>query len=287
MIATEIEYEAPRSVADAIRALGSAAETKVIAGGHSLLPLMKLGLARPTKLVDIGKIEELTRIDSDPTGITIGARVTHETLAQDPLVAERLTALADAAGEVGDMQVRGRGTIGGSLAHADPAADEPAVVLAFDATITAAGRSGTRSIPAREFFTGPLETALRPDEILVGVTFPIPAGRSGSAYVKFPHPASRFAVVGVAALVTLRSDGAIAAAQIAVTGAADHPYRATATERALAGVVPKSDAIAAAAARAAEGATMLSDLVAETDYRAHLVTVYARRAIELAARRAA
>lgn len=286
MIAAEFNYESPRSLQDAVRELAKSPDAKVLAGGHSLLPLLKLGLAHPTTLVDIGRVPELVGLRSGADGVTVGALTTHQALADDKTVRRAFTALAEAASEVGDLQVRGRGTIGGSLAHADPGADEPAAVLAFDATIRAVGAKGERRIAARDFFVGPLETVLRPDEILVEVLLPALPERSGSAYLKFPNPASRFAVVGVAAAVSLSKDGRIARAALGVTGAAEAPYRATAAEKALVGSTGDADAVAAASGHAAAGARILSDLAASTMFRAHLVTVFARRAIQRAIERA-
>ena len=286
MITHPFTYETPTSIEDAVTALGRSRDAKVIAGGHSLVPLMKLGLAEPGLIVDIGRIAGLREIRSENGAVTIGALATHRAIAENAQVASRLTALAEAAAAVGDLQVRSRGTIGGSLAHADPAADEPAPTLAFDATIRVVGPKGRRDIPAREFFKGTFETALAANEIVVEVRFAAPAGRVGSAYAKFPHPASRFAIVGVAAVVAITGDGTIERAAIGVTGAAAGPFRATAAERALAGTRGDADAIAAAAEKAAEGVTTLSDLTASSEFRQHLVGVYARRALERALERA-
>ena len=281
MINAPFDYQAPRTLDEAIALLAKSRDAKVLAGGHSLLPLMKLGLAQPTTLVDIGRIAALRGITVNGE-IAIGALATHQAVADHPSVRERLAALAEAAAAVGDLQVRGRGTIGGSLAHADPAADEPAAVLAFDATIRAVGPAGERSIKARDFFTGTLETALRAGEILTEVRFPVPPPRTGSAYAKFPHPASRFAVVGVAAVVTLGKDGKVERAVIGVTGAAAKPFRASAAEKALAGSKGDAAAIEAAAGKAAEGVKALSDLVASAEFRRHLIAVYTKRALERA-----
>lgn len=281
MISAPFDYQAPRTLEEAIALLAKSRDAKVLAGGHSLLPLMKLGLAQPTTLVDIGRIAALRGIKVDGE-IAIGALATHQAVADHPRVRERLAALAEAAAAVGDLQVRGRGTIGGSLAHADPAADEPAAVLAFDATLRAVGPQGERLIPARDFFTGTFETALRAGEILAEVRFPAPPARTGSAYAKFPHPASRFAVVGVAAVVTLGKDGTVERAAIGVTGAAAAPFRAAAAEKALVGTKGDAAAIALAAAKAAEGVKALADLVASSEFRRHLLAVYAKRALERA-----
>jgi carbon-monoxide dehydrogenase medium subunit len=286
MITHPFAYEAPTTIDDAVKALGRSREAKVIAGGHSLLPLMKIGLAEPDLIVDLRRIAGLREIKSENGGVVVGALATHRSIAENAAIARTLTALAEAAAAVGDLQVRSRGTIGGSLAHADSAADEPAPTLAFDATIRVIGPKGRRDIPVSEFFKGTFETALGPSEIVVEIRFPAPAGRSGSAYAKFAHPASGFAIVGIAAVVAIKSDGTIERAAIGVTGAAARPFRATAAERALAGTRGDASAIAAAAAKASDGVTALSDLTASSEFRQHLVAVYARRALERAMERA-
>jgi carbon-monoxide dehydrogenase medium subunit len=287
MITHPFTYQAPTTIEEAVKQLGRSGDAKVIAGGHSLLPLMKLGLAQPEMLVDLRRIPSLREIKTEGDGtIVIGALATHREISHNETVRTKLAALADAAGEVGDLQVRARGTIGGSLAHADSAADEPAPTLAYDATIRAIGPKGRRDIAARDFFKGTFETALEANEILAEVRFAAPAGRTGGAYAKFAHPASGFAVAGVAAVVTIKSDGSIERAAIGVAGAAAAAYRATAAEKALTGSRGDAKAIADAAAKAADGITALSDLAASAEYRRHLVTVYAKRAIEQAIQRA-
>jgi carbon-monoxide dehydrogenase medium subunit len=286
MITQTFTFDRPATIEEAVTSLGRSPEAKVIAGGHSLIPLMKLGLAEPSQLVDLGRIRQLREIKGEGGAIVVGALATHRSIADHAAINKTLAALAEAAGAVGDLQVRSRGTIGGSLAHADPAADEPAPTLAFDATIRVIGPKGRREIQAREFFKGPFETALAANEIVTDVRFPSPAGHSGSAYVKFPHPASRFAIVGVAAVVSLKGDGTVERAAIGVTGASAAPFRASAAERALVGSRGDASAIVTAAAKAAEGTTGLADLVASAEFRQHLVTVYARRALELAIERA-
>ena len=287
MITHPFTYQAPTTIEEAVKQLGQSDEAKVIAGGHSLLPLMKLGLAQPETLIDLRRIPSLREIRTEADGtIVVGALATHRDIAHDETVRAKLAALADAADEVGDLQVRARGTIGGSLAHADPAADEPAPTLAFDATIRAIGPKGRRDIKARDYFKGTFETALAADEILAEIRFPAPAARSGSAYAKFAHPASGFAITGVAAVVTVASGGGIDRVAIGVSGVAAAAYRATEAEKALTGTKGDATAIAGAAAKAANGITALSDLAASADYRKHLVTVYAKRAIERALRRA-
>jgi carbon-monoxide dehydrogenase medium subunit len=282
MITQTFTFESPTSIEDAVASLGRSPQAKVIAGGHSLIPLIKLGLAEPKQLIDLRRIRQLRDIRSEDGGIVVGALATHRSIADHAAVGKTLTALAEAAAAVGDLQVRSRGTIGGSLAHADPAADEPAPTLAFDATIRVIGPKGRRDIPAREFFKGPFETALAPNEIVIEVRFPAPAGRSGSAYAKFAHPASGFAIVGVAAVATVKSDGSVERAAIAVTGAGPSPFRSTAAERAIVGTRGDAKALVAAAAKAADGVDAVSDLVASAEFRKHLVTVYARRALERA-----
>ena len=286
MITRSFTYETPASIDEAVALLGRSPEAKVVAGGHSLLPLMKLGLVQPSGLVDIRLISSLREIRSEDGAIVVGALATHRAIATDPSIRSQLTALADAAAAVGDLQVRSRGTIGGSLAHADPAADEPGPALAFDALIRAVGPKGRRDIPAREFFRGPFETALTASEIVAEIRFPLRKGPGGSAYAKFPHPASRFAVVGVAAAIALGADGTIERAAIGITGAAAAPFRAAAAEKTLVGTRGDANAIAAAAAKAADGVDTLADLAASAEYRRHLVTVYAKRALTRAMERA-
>jgi carbon-monoxide dehydrogenase medium subunit len=287
MITHPFTYQAPTTIEEAVQQLGQSGDAKVIAGGHSLLPLMKLGLAQPEMLVDLRRIASLREIRTEAGGtIVIGALATHRDIAHDETVRAKLAALADAAGEVGDLQVRARGTIGGSLAHADSAADEPAPTLAYDAVIRAIGPEGKRDIPAGDFFKGTFETALAENEIIAEIRFPAPAARTGGAYAKFAHPASGFAVTGVAAVVTIKSDGSVERAAIGVAGVAAAAYRATVAEKALTGTTGDAKAIADAAAKAADGITALSDLAASADYRKHLVTVYAKRAIERAIQRA-
>jgi len=287
MITHPFTYQAPATIEEAVQQLGKGGDAKVIAGGHSLLPLMKLGLAQPETLVDLRRIASLREIRTDPDGtIVIGALATHRDIAHNEIVRAKLAALAEAAGEIGDLQVRARGTMGGSLAHADSAADEPAPTLAYDATIRAIGPRGRRDIAARDYFKGTFETALAENEIIAEIRFPAPAGRTGGAYAKFAHPASGFAVTGVAAVVTIKSDGSIERAAVGVSGVAAAAYRATAAEKALTGSKGDAKAIADAAAKAADGITALSDLAASADYRKHLATVYAKRAIQRAIDRA-
>jgi carbon-monoxide dehydrogenase medium subunit len=279
MIPANFDYESPRTLSEALDLLASREDAKVLAGGHSLLPAMKLRLAQPAMLVDIGRINGLSYIKEFAEGIAIGATTAHAEVAASEALLRNSPLLALAAAQIGDTQVRNRGTIGGSLAQAHPAADYPAAVLALDAEIVAHSRSGERVIPATQFFTGMFSTALRNDEILTEVRIPRTTGE-GVTYKKFHHPASGYAVVGVA--VRLKFSGSnIDSAAVGITGVADVAYRASAVEGALRGK-PVS-AIADAAARAANGVDMIGDYFASAGYRQHLVTVMTRRALQEAA----
>ncbi len=287
MIPTRFEYHAASSVIEAVGVLSQHKDVKVLAGGHSLLPLMKLRLAQPAMLVDIGRIKELVRITADANGAIIGALTTHTMIADSQEIRQRIPALAEAAALIGDQQVRNRGTIGGSLSHADPAADYPAVMLALGAEMHAVSGAGSRTIKANDFFVDLMTTALKPDELLVEIRILSLAPRTGCAYVKFPQPASRFAIVGACACVTLDAHGVCTEASIGVTGACATAKRASATEAALKGKKLDDATVAAAAAQAANGMDCLSDIHASAEYRAHLVTVMTRRAIQAAVARAA
>jgi len=282
MIPAQFEYHAPSSVSEALHLLTTLADAKLLAGGHSLLPLMKLRLVTPAHLIDLGSIDGLRGVRDHGSMLTVGALTSHWTIESSPEVRTKAPILAEAAGAIGDVQVRNFGTIGGSLAHGDPAADYPAAVLALECEIVAESPGGRRSIRAEEFFTGVFQTALRPDEILVEVRVPVPPARTGGAYLSFPHPASGFAVVGVAALVTLDGKGTCTTARIGITGVGPAPYRARATEAMLTGKALTGDLVAAAAEKAAEGVEVNGDLFASQEYRAHLAGVYTKRAIRAA-----
>jgi len=284
---TAFEYHRAATVEDAVRLLATYGDdARLLAGGHSLIPLMKLRLARPAHLIDIGRAAELTGIRPENGRLVVGAATTHRLLASSPAVRAALPMLAEAAEGIGDVQVRGRGTIGGSLAHADPAADLPAVVLALSAELVAVGPTGARVIPVDDFFHGLMATALAPGEILREIRFPIPPARSGAAYEKHPHAASRFAVVGVAAALHLGDDGGVAGARVALTGVNTHAVRASAAEGALVGIAPGEAALDAAAERAADDLDLRDERTGSAEYRRHLVGVYARRALERALVRA-
>lgn len=287
MIPAQFDYVAPTSLDEALQILADRGDdAKILAGGHSLLPAMKLRLAMPALLVDIGRIRSLSYVKIEDGTIRIGAMTTHFEIESSELLREHCRLLPETASHIGDVQVRNKGTIGGSVAHADPAADWPAAVLALDAEIVAAGPKGTRTISAGDFFVDMMTTALEPNEILSEIRIPVPAAGTGTAYMKVRQPASGFAVVGIAACVRKNADGMCASASIGVTGIASKAYRATAVEQALAGAALDGDAIATAAAAVASGVDVNGDLYASADYRRHLARIYTRRAIEAAATRA-
>lgn len=288
MIAQPFKYHVPKTLAEASRlAAQFGADGKILAGGHSLVPMMKLRLATPKHLIDIGRIADLSYIRESDGKILIGAMTTHYQIESSDLLKSKCPLLPETAREIGDAQVRNKGTIGGSLAHADPAGDWPAAILALDAEIQAFGPSGERWIPAKDFFVGMLETALQPGEILTGIRVPELAVRIGAAYVKLHQPASGFAIVGVAARVVLNEAGAVHEASVAVTGVGPNAYRATGVEAALRGKSPSAKRLKEASAHAAEGVEVNADLYASATFRAHLAVVYTRRALEKALERAA
>jgi aerobic carbon-monoxide dehydrogenase medium subunit len=280
MIPVAFDYERASSVDDAIAKLG-AGSAKLIAGGHSLVPLMKLRLSEPGKLVDIARIPGLSGIKDAGGRIEIGATTTHSEIAASALLRDKCPMLAEAAAEIGDAQVRNRGTIGGSIAHADPASDFPAVVLALDADIQLKGKKGDRSVKASAFFRGFYDVDLAADELIVGVHFtPV----RSAAYAKLHQRASHYAIVGVAAALDVKG-GVIQSARIGLTGATTHAVRLAAVEKALAG--KQADGIAAAAASAAgEVADVNADLHASADYRKAMIPVFVKRAVEKALARA-
>ena len=282
MIPAAFDYVRASSVDDAIRLLGEHGDdAKLLAGGHSLIPMMKLRLAAPATLIDITGIPSLESIRVDGKRVTIGALTKHAALAESDALKKNAPALWDAANQLGDPQVRNRGTIGGASAHGDPSADYPAVLLALEATFTLAGKGGERHVGAAEFFRGMFDTALGSGEILTAIAFD---AAPKSAYVKYHHPASHYAVVGVAAV--LQGGGSIDAARIAITGVGDSAFRASGVERALAGVRGADDAaVEAACAGAASGQTARSDTFASGAYRSVMADVYAARAVKAAAGR--
>jgi len=287
MIAQNFEYVVPASLGEAVNLLQKhAGRAKILAGGHSLIPMMKLRLAAPEFLIDIGRIPELSYIKEDDGKIRIGALTTHYAVESSDVIRRKLPALADAAALIGDVQVRNKGTIGGSIAHADPAADYPAGILAFDATIVTLGPKGERQIPASKFFVDMLTTALEQNEIVREIQVPVKGGKTGSAYLKMAQKASGFAICGAAAVVELDSSGALSNVAIGITGVGNHAFRAAKTEAALKGQKPSSDVLRKACASASDGVMPLDDLHASGEYRLDLACTYARRALEAAVARA-
>jgi len=283
MIPAKFDYVRPGSLSDAISALADGGEdAKIIAGGQSLLPLLRLRLAYPDLIVDVGGLDELRGVTDAGDALLIGSRTTHYQLIRDPLVAEHCGLLAQATSTVADPAVRHRATIGGALAHADPAGDLPAVALALEATFIARGPGGQREIAAPDFFVDYLTSALEPDEILTAIRVPKLGPGWGYHYEKFHRTAQAWATVGVAALV-LRSNGTVTDARIGLTNMGSVPRRATAAEQAAAGAQATRDALAAAAARADEGTEPPGDLHGAPDYRRHLARVLTARALSAAA----
>ncbi|HZT08572.1 MAG TPA: xanthine dehydrogenase family protein subunit M [Chloroflexota bacterium] len=286
MYPASFTYVAPRSLEEALDLLTRlSGEAKLLAGGHSLIPAMKLRLSEPGSLIDLGRVPELAGVRVDGETLVIGALTVHADLAESPLVRQHLPGLADAASLIGDVQVRNRGTIGGSAAHADPGADEPVILTALDATFALASANGRRFVQADEFFTGFFTTALAPNEILTEVRIPIPPRNVATAYAKLGHPASGYVLVSAGALVRRAPNGAFESARIALGGLGGGPTRARGVEEALQGAPVTPDAIAAAASRAAEGTDPDDDPYASAEYKRHLATVLARRAIESAVAR--
>jgi carbon-monoxide dehydrogenase medium subunit len=287
MYPASFDYHTPGSVQEAISLLGKLGDdAKLLAGGHSLIPMMKLRLAQPKHLIDLRKVPGLAGIREDGGSIAIGAMTTHWQVESSKLLQARIPVVSDAAGMIGDPQVRNLGTIGGSLAHADPAADMPAVMIALGAEFVIEGARGRRTVKVDDFFKGLMMTAVGPDEILAEIRVPVPPAGSGAAYLKFPHPASRFAVVGVCAALTVDGKGICTKAGVGVTGAGTKAVRAKGVEAGLAGKALDQAAIEAAAAKAAEGVDVQADLQGSAEYKAHLLRVHARRAIEAALGRA-
>jgi aerobic carbon-monoxide dehydrogenase medium subunit len=282
MIPAKFDYVRPGSLDEAVRALADGGDdAKIIAGGQSLLPLLRLRLAFPELLVDVGALGELQGVTDAGDALLIGARTTHYQLIHDPLVAEHCGILAQAASTVADPAIRHRGTLGGALVHADAAGDLPAVALALDATLIAQGPGGQREIPVADFFVDYLTTSLRPDEILTGIRVP-KLGGWGFRYEKFHRTAQSWATVGVAALVR-RSNGSVAEARIGLTNMGTTPVRALAAEAAAAGSEASREALRAAAGRADEGTNPPGDLHGAPDYRRHLARVLTGRALATAA----
>jgi len=279
MIPSAFEYYAANSVDEALKLLAEHGdEAKILAGGHSLLPAMKLRLAAPTVLIDINPIAELRSINVGDK-VTIGAMTTYASLLNSAELKAALPVIAEAVDQIGDPQVRNRGTIGGALAHADPAADLPAVILALGGTLTAQGPEGTREISIDDFFVDMLTTSLEPNELLTTITLPKMGAGEGASYVKMVQPASGYAIVGAAAWVKLNGDGTVAAARVAITGAGPKPTRLEEVENALVGGASSEEAVTAASEAVSDELELLGDIHASEDYRRAMVKVYTRRAI--------
>ena len=287
MYSADFDYHRARSLADAQRLLAATPGAKLLAGGHSLVPLLKLRLAAPLAVIDIGRIPELRGISREGDIIRIGALTTHAELASSAELRTSAAALADAAANVGDPAVRNRGTIGGNVAHADPASDLPTVLVALGASFVAVGPKGERRVPADRFFTGIMSTALAEDEILSAVLVPASVRGQGSAYVKFSHPASRYAVIGAAALVTVM-DGTCSDARVALGGLLPHARRMPAVEKALTGIRTDEAAVATASTqvRADLKDDVIGDIYASAEYRTAMAPVYVKRAVAAAVARA-
>ena len=283
MIPAQFDYKAPATLDEAVALLASDLDgAKVLAGGHSLIPAMKLRLAQPQLLIDIARIKSLAYIREEGDQILIGATTTHYQLESSDLLKTLCPLLPDCARSIGDVQVRNKGTIGGSIAHSDPAGDWPAAVLALDAELVLVGTNGERTEKAEDFFVDLLTTSLLPGEILREIRIKKPSGRFGQAYQKVPHPASGFAVVGIAVNLVLNDDGSCKAAGIGVTGVGVKAYRANAVEAALAGTNLDDNAVAAAVEHVCDGIDPNADLYASGEYRCHLAKVHTRRAIQAA-----
>jgi carbon-monoxide dehydrogenase medium subunit len=287
MIPAAFDYRRPTSLAEAVRLLATHADdAKLLAGGHSLVPMMKLRLANPTLLIDIGRLSELSGIREQQGTLIIGAGTTHHAVASSTLLQQRCPLLAETAATIGDVQVRNRGTIGGSLAHADPAADWPAAILALGAQLKLVHAGGERLVSATDFFIDFLTTAMESREILTEIHVQANPPRTGGAYLKVPQPASGFALTGVAAQVTLGANNTVQSVAVGVTGVSNTAFRASATERALQGQAATAAAVAQAAAQATDGIEAQGDIHASVEYRLHLTRVYTGRALQRAIERA-
>ena len=286
MIPSGFEYVAPASLAEAQTLLGQHGEdVRLLAGGQSLIPMMKLRLSEPRYVIDLGRISDLAYIREQDGGLAIGAMSTYYQIESSPLVRSRCQVLGEAAAQVADVQVRNKGTIGGSLAHCDPGADLPAMVLALEGQVRVASSGGQRTIDADQFFVGPFVTALTQGEVLIEVRIPSLPQNTGGSYKKFANRASHFALVGVAAFVTMAGT-VCQRVRIGITGAGPRAIRAREAERALQGKEATEDNLAMAAQQASEGIEYLGDIHASEEYRAHLTRVFVRRALQEAIGRA-
>ncbi|MDA4115305.1 MAG: xanthine dehydrogenase family protein subunit M [Thaumarchaeota archaeon] len=279
MIPRPFEMHSPSTISEATLLLKNTDDSKALAGGQSLVPLMKLRLVSPAHIVDLGKIPGLSYIREEKGHLLIGSMTTHNEVATSPLIGKRCVTLSEAASRIGDHQVRNRGTIGGTLCHADPAGDVPAAAVALDAELKVAGHRKGRVIKARDFFEDVLTTSLRRDEILTEVRVRVLPPKSGGAYLKLGRGASDLATVGVAAVITLDKAGACKDVRLGLAGVGSKPIRATRAEDALKGRAPTDDLVAEAGERASEMSNPSSDIRGSADYKREMVKVYVRRAI--------
>jgi aerobic carbon-monoxide dehydrogenase medium subunit len=287
MLPASFGYVAAHSVEEALELLVKHGDdAKLLAGGHSLIPAMKLRLASPRYLIDLGSVPGLRGVRIDGESLAMGALTVHADIAASDLVSKQLPGLADAASMIGDVQVRNRGTIGGSIAHADPGADFPVILTALNASFVLQSTSGSRTVAVDDFFIDFYTIAMNANEVLTEIRVPLPMSGSGTAYAKLPHPASGYVVVSAGVLITRQASGSCALARVVLGGLGSGPVRAVATETELQGKPLMAEVIAAAAAKAAEETDPEGDTYASAEYKRHVATVYARRAIEAAVRRA-
>jgi carbon-monoxide dehydrogenase medium subunit len=286
-IPAAFDYHVAKTVDDAVALLEQYGdEAKLLAGGHSLVPTMKLRMAQPAHIIDLGHIDGLSYIREEGEYIAVGALTTYNKIERSELLSRHFALLPEGTAQIGDQQVRNRGTIGGSVAHSDPAADMPGLVLALKATIVAQGPNGRREIAADDFFLDLFTTALEPNEVITELRLPLLPAHSGSAYVKLPNRASHYAVAGAAVVVTLNDDGTCAAASVVITGSSVKPTRVSAVEAALLGKKLDEATIAEAASHAADGLELVEDIHGSKAYRAQMTGVMTRRALTRALERA-
>ena len=279
MIPSEFEYHRAGSINEALNLLAEKGpDAKVLAGGHSLIPAMRLRFDSPAVIIDTGNIPDLSYIREENGNLLIGAGTTHAQLAGSSLISSKIPMISEAAASIGDVQVRNKGTIGGSIAHADPAADWPAALLAADADIVIASSSGNRTVPANNFFHGLFTTDLGEGELITEIRIPVPSENTRSVYLKFKQPASRFAIVGCAAMVT-QTNGSCQKVRVAFNGVSATPFRDQAVEQALEGKTADEAAINAAGDQAAGSVEVMGDHFASQEYRSHLAKVFAKRAL--------
>ena len=286
MYPAAFEYHAPKTLKEALGLL-KLSDSKLLAGGHSLIPMMKLRLAQPKHIIDLGKIKGLSGIKEDKSGFTVGAMTTHWEVESSKGLKAKVPVVSETAAVIGDPAVRNKGTIGGSLAHGDPAADMPATVIALGFEFVCEGAKGKRTVKVDDWFKGLMETAVKGNEVLTTIRVPVWGPGSGACYMKFPHPASRFAIVGVCAAVTIdKKTGNCTKVGVGITGAGTKAVRAKGVEAALLGKKLDAATIEAAAQKAADGVDVQADLQGSVEYKSHLCRVFAKRALEAALKRA-